>query len=483
MDPLLFFTIAAIIIPIIFSLLVFNSRRAYNLSVVASLISFLCVLCITYLFLFSYGTISHKYEVIYYRGIELGFIIDTLSVLISFMVAFNGLATIVFSKYYMSPLNKEHPIKFEKTIRFYSFLLIFESSALGFIYSSTLLSMIIFFELTSICSFFLIGYYGTPESRKASFEALIVTHIAAMGLYVAAGITYAYTGSLNVVAIKSLPELMKTVTLLCLLVAAMGKSAQVPTHTWLPHAMVAPTPVSAYLHAAAMVKLGVYLMLRVYVEVGFTQIVTIACLVVGLISMMYGCIMYFPQRDLKRLLAYSTITQLSYILTGVGIASLGSSLALQGAALHIFNHGFAKELFFLTAGLISYSTGTRLLNEISGLKKIKGAAVGFIVAAMSITGIPPFNCFWSKISIIIGGYQTGTLVGIIASTIILFESLICFIWFLRILTQCIMGKPSERVEKAQEVPNSMKLVIYSLVLFTLISPIIAGPFLRLLINP
>ena len=416
------------------------------------------------------------------RVIPAGILVDNLTIVMLGVVTLISALVHLYSIGYM-----EGDVRY---CRYYTYLLLFTTSMLGLVLSNNLITLYMCWELVGLSSYLLIGHWFEKRSAyNAAIKAFIVTRIGDVGMFIAILIIFFKTGSLryvdvfHAVAVGKISGTLLTLVGLGLFFGAMGKSAQVPTHTWLPHAMVAPTPVSAYLHAAAMVKLGVYLMLRVYIEVGFTQIVTIACLVVGLISMMYGCIMYFPQRDLKRLLAYSTITQLSYILTGVGIASLGSSLALQGAALHIFNHGFAKELFFLTAGLISYSTGTRLLNEISGLKKIKGAAVGFIVAAMSITGIPPFNCFWSKISIIIGGYQTGTLVGIIASTIILFESLICFIWFLRILTQCIMGKPSERVEKAQEVPSSMKLVIYSLVLFTLISPIIAGPFLRLLINP
>ncbi|MHB9302630.1 hydrogenase 4 subunit D [Thermofilum pendens] len=470
---LLVISIAA---PLLLGVFAFTRRKAFEVAVAGSLVALAGVVCNAALYLSSQMRPS-QYVLAYYNGLALGFVNDSLSVLVSLMVALNGLATIVFSKHYMSPSNREHPVSLEETPRYYGWLLLFEASALGFVYSSTLLSMVAFFELTSLCSYALISYYEDPESRRSGLQAFIVTHIAALGLYLAAGLTYASTGSVEVVALKGMPEELKTIAELLLLVAAAGKSAQIPFHRWLPDAMVAPTPVSAYLHAAAMVKLGAYLMLRVLVDAGYTHTVALACLAVGVVSMAYGCAMYFPQLDMKRLLAYSTITQLSYIFMGAGLASLGSAMALKGAELHIFTHGFAKELFFLVAGLISFSAGTRMLDKISGLRAARTAAVGFTVAALSVTGVPPFGLFWSKILLILGGYSAGSIVAAIIATAMLCESIVCFAWFLRVFTKCVGGEPSDAVKSMQREPTTMKMTVYFLALMSLLAPFLATPFL------
>jgi len=149
----------------------------------------------------------------------------------------------------------------------------------------------------------------------------------------------------------------KTAIFAGVLIAGYGKSAQLPFHFWLPDAMAAPTPISAYLHAASMVKVGVYIFARCIVSAGSVpRIIGIVGASLAIVTMVYGFAMYFPQRDMKKLLAYSTITQLSYIFFGLSVSILGSQLAFNGAVMHIFNHAFAKSLFFLVAGALAWPT-------------------------------------------------------------------------------------------------------------------------------
>ena len=245
--------------------------------------------------------------------------------------------------------------------RYYFFLLVFIGSMAGLVYSSTMIGLLVFFELTGVCSWGLIGYYDDPKARKAAFKAIITTQVASLGLYAGDGGTSSrVTGSFQLSALATLTDNAKTIIFIGILIAAWGKSAQLPFHFWLPDAMVAPTPISAYLHAASMVKVGVYILARCLLSAGnVPQVIGVIGAVMAVITMIYGFAMYFPQKDLKRLLAYSTITQLSYIFLALSLSVFGSSLAFNGAVAHIFNHAFAKSLFFLVAGALSYAAGTR----------------------------------------------------------------------------------------------------------------------------
>ncbi len=171
--------------------------------------------------------------------------------------------------------------------------------------------------------------------------------------------------------------------------------------------MVAPTPISSYLHAASMVKVGVYIFARCLLSAGnVPNVIGYIGAVMAAITMIYGFLMYFPQKDMKRLLAYSTITQLSYIFLALSLSIFGSSLAFNGAVAHIFNHAFAKGLFFLVAGALSFSAGTKMLPALRGIMtKMPLVGVSFAFATLAIVGVPPFNCFFSKFSMIAGGFQ------------------------------------------------------------------------------
>lgn len=267
-----------------------------------------------------------------------------------------------------------------------------------------------------------------------------------------------------------------------ILFAAWGKSAQLPMQAWLPDAMEAPTPISAYLHAASMVKVGVYIFARAIIDGGnIPHVIGGVGMVMALVTILYGFLMYFPQQDMKRLLAWSTITQLGWMFFGLSLSIFGSRLALEGSIAYIVNHAFAKSLFFLVAGALSYSCGTRLLPRLRGvLHTLPLPGVGFCVAALAITGVPPFNGFFSKFPLFAAGFALSVEYWILlpAMILLMIESVASFAWFIRWFGRVVPGKPSEAVADAAPLPGSMRLVLIVLIVMSLISSVIAATWLQ-----
>jgi hydrogenase-4 component D len=294
---------------------------------------------------------------------------------------------------------------------------------------------------------------------------------------VATAYVFIHAGSFSISALSRLTETGKIVAFIGILIACWGKSAQLPLHAWLPRAMVAPTPVSAYLHAASMVKVGVYIFARTVLEAGtMPQVIGLIGFVMAIVTMVYGFLMYFPQDDMKRLLAYSTIAQLSYIFMGISLSIYGSKMAFSGALTYIFNHAFAKALFFLVAGTLAYTTGTRRLSMLKGiLNKIPVVGLGYIAAAMAIAGVPPFSVFFSKFMILVAGFDIGMHHPLILALMIVavIESVGSFIWLLKWMGVNVLGTPSDVVAGAAAPPLSMKFVLVLLMVMTLVSQYIA----------
>ncbi|HBP8869775.1 TPA: hydrogenase 4 subunit D [Escherichia coli] len=267
-----------------------------------------------------------------------------------------------------------------------------------------------------------------------------------------------------------------------ILFAAWGKSAHLPMQAWLPDAMEAPTPISAYLHAASMVKVGVYIFARAIIDGGnIPHVIGGVGMVMALVTILYGFLMYLPQQDMKRLLAWSTITQLGWMFFGLSLSIFGSRLALEGSIAYIVNHAFAKSLFFLVAGALSYSCGTRLLPRLRGvLHTLPLPGVGFCVAALAITGVPPFNGFFSKFPLFAAGFALSVEYWILlpAMILLMIESVASFAWFIRWFGRVVPGKPSEAVADAAPLPGSMRLVLIVLIVMSLISSVIAATWLQ-----
>lgn len=426
------------------------------------------------------GGVDGHYSLLNFADVELlGLTVDKLSTLIAMAVVGLGFLVALYSTAYLTPANREHP--HEAAPRYYAYLLVFIGAMAALVLSSTLPGQLVCFEITGACSWGLIGYYQKPKALQSALKALLITHIGSLGLYLAAAWLFSQTGNFNLSSIQALPTAAKTVVLLGVLWAAWGKSAQLPMHMWLPDAMEAPTPVSAYLHAASMVKVGVYIFARALYAAGdVPHVVGWIGAVMATVTLLYGFWMYLPQKDMKRLLAYSTITQLSYIFLALSLSVFGSRVAFNGAIAHIFNHAFAKSLFFLVAGAASYSCGTRMLPDLRGLLRgMPLLGVSFCVAALSITGVPPFNGFFSKFAIFAGGFQVSQAEPwlLVLLVLAMAESVGSFAWFLRWFGKTVPGEPSPAVAAAAPLPWQMKTVFAVLLVMCLASSFIAAAWL------
>jgi hydrogenase-4 component D len=273
---------------------------------------------------------------------------------------------------------------------------------------------------------------------------------------------------------------MKTAVFVLLLVAAWAKSAQVPFHTWLPEAMAAPTPVSAYLHAAAMVKAGVYLVARLLVS-GWQVPQQMGVLMAGMamLTILMAVLAYLRQDDLKRVLAYSTIAHLGYVLVGLSLGVFGSRLAYQGAVLHILCHGAAKATLFLCVGAIAYGAGSRRISELSGLAgKMPLEAVTFMVGVLAVTGVPPLSCFWSKLFIFTGALETPA--GVPLLILLAAESAISFGWLMWVAQRVFLGRPSAMAAAAADPPWAMSFALIAGIVMCVVAPYVGLPLVKLL---
>nr|WP_318384756.1 hydrogenase 4 subunit D [uncultured Enterobacter sp.] len=408
-----------------------------------------------------------------------GIVVDRISTLVLFVVVFLGLLVSLYSNGYLTRENREHP--HEGSNRYYAFLLIFIGAMCGLVLSSTLLGQLLFFEITGGCSWALISYYQSEKSQRSAMKALLLTHIASLGLYLAAATLFLQTGTFELSALSQLEGSARYLVYGGILFAAWGKSAQLPLQAWLPDAMEAPTPVSAYLHAASMVKVGVYIYARAIADGGnVPALIGWVGVTMATLTMVYGFLMYLPQKDMKRLLAWSTITQLAWMFLALSLATFGSRMALDAGLAYLFNHAFAKSLFFLVAGALSYSCGTRMLPRLRGvLRVLPLAGIGFCVAALAISGVPPFNGFFSKFPLFAAGFtlsaQYPILLGVLA--LMLIESVASFGWLIYWFGRVVPGEPSDDVASAIPLPLSMRVVLIVLVGMSLCSSVIAAAWL------
>lgn len=308
------------------------------------------------------------------------------------LVTLIGLLVVLYARYYMSPRD---PLP-----RFFAFLLAFMGSMLGVVLSGNLLQVVFFWELTSLFSFLLIGYWHhNAAARDGARMALVVT--SGGGLCVLAGVLLIgrMVGSYDLDDVLAAGDLIRShelylPALVLIVIGALTKSAQFPFHFWLPHAMAAPTPVSAYLHSATMVKLGVFLLARLWPVLAGTDAWIWIVGVAGLSTFVLGAYMAIFQHDLKGLLAYSTISHLGLITLLLG---LNSSLAAVAAIFHIMNHATFKASLFMGAGVIDHETGTRDIRRLSGLyRSMPITATLAMVAAAAMAGVPLLNGFLSK---------------------------------------------------------------------------------------
>ena len=343
--------------------------------------------------------IQHSIEWMPSIGAEFSIYADGLAMMIGFIASGIGVIIMSYSNGYMS-----HK---EDLPRYYQYLLLFMGSMIGMVFAGNTLQLFIFWELTSITSFMLIGYWrDKPASIYGATKSLLLT--AGGGLFMLAGfiLLHTITGSYDIATILQNPAMIENIkahpffliTLILILIGAAAKSAQGPFYIWLPNAMEAPTPVSAFLHSATMVKAGIYLVARIHPIFSGTEAWFILVSGIGIFTMLLAGFLAFRQTDIKAILAYSTISQLAYMMTMYGYTSYHEpGLGVAAATFHLLNHATFKACLFLVAGIVAHEAATRDIRKLGGLRK--DMPITFIIAsiaALAMAGIPPLNGFLSK---------------------------------------------------------------------------------------
>ncbi|EQB14736.1 hypothetical protein L288_00865 [Sphingobium quisquiliarum P25] len=426
------------------------------------------------------GTVRQEYEWLPILGLNLVVRLDGLTLLFSGMVLAIGALVSLYARYYMSA---EDPVP-----RFFSFLLAFMGSMLGIILSGNLIQIAFFWELTSLFSFLLIGYWHHNQSaRDGARMALIVTGFGGVCLLVGLLLLGRMAGSYDLDVVLAAGEKIRAdalylPALILILLGAFTKSAQFPFHFWLPHAMAAPTPVSAYLHSATMVKAGIFLLILLWPVLAGTGAWYLIVTTTGLATLLIGAWAAIFQHDLKGLLAYSTISHLGLITLLLG---LGSPLAAVAAIFHTVNHATFKASLFMAAGIIDHETGTRDLRRLSGLARyMPVTATLAMVAAAAMAGVPLLNGFLSKEMFLAEALEghSGTIIDQLLPYLATLASAFSVLYSIRFIHQTFFGpEPRDLPHQPKEAPPWMRLPIEILVLLCLLVGIIPaltiGPLL------
>ncbi|MBW6472483.1 MAG: NADH-quinone oxidoreductase subunit L [Anaerolineaceae bacterium] len=397
------------------------------------------------------------------------FVTDGLGLFLATVATVIGALTIIFSVDYMRGS--------AQLGRYYSFVLFFIGAMVGLVLTSNLLLMFIFWEITALCSYALISFYNDdPKAVSGGIKALIITQVGGLGLLLAAALMYAYTGSFDINIFISNPSLFPSnilgVMAFGMLIAAAAKSAQFPFQTWLPDAMEAPSPISALIHAATMVNAGVYLLARFYPAFKDVPGWTLSVMIVGMLSALMAALMALVANDLKRVLAYSTVSQLGYMVYAVGA---GGILASQ---FHLFSHSVFKALLFLAAGAVIHSVGTRDMREMGGLgKELPFARTVFIIGSLALAGIPILNGFWSKELILEAGLEHGNPIWIYV--VMLIVAGLTALYTIRCVWMVFYGEKKQG-QHIHPIGRNMKIALTPLAIGALTTWILIGPFSKMM---
>ncbi len=356
------------------------------------------------------GFDAHEWVVVEPLRIDIGITLDGLTAIM--LVVVTGVSLLV--QFYSQEYMRDDP----GYNRYYAFMSLFTASMLGLLLASSILQIFVFWELVGLCSYLLIGFWFYKDSaRRAATKAFLVTRIGDLGFAIALLIIWSETGELSIPAIHEMAatgaigSTVLTWFALGVFAGAAGKSAQFPLHVWLPDAMEGPTPVSALIHAATMVAAGVYLVARffpVFVE-SENAIATVA--VVGAITSIIAALLGIVATDIKRVMAYSTISQLGYMMMGLGVGGIAAAI------FHLFTHAFFKALLFLGAGSVNHATGTFDMRKMGGLRKYMPVTfTTVLVASMALVGLFPLAGFWSKDEILADAWADRPWVFFVALT-------------------------------------------------------------------
>lgn len=398
---------------------------------------------------------------------EFTLIPDGLGVYLAIIASVIGSFAVIFSNDYM---------KGEAQLgRYYALVLLFIGAMCGLVLSGSMLFMFIFWEITAFCSYALISFHNDdPKAVAGGIKALIMTQIGGIGLLVGAILSYAYSGSYQIdhflATSSSLPQTILAVTAFGFLIAAAAKSAQVPFHTWLPDAMEAPTPISALIHAATMVNAGVYLLARFFPAFKPVPGWTTAVVIVGLLSVFLGGIMAVTANDLKRTLAFSTISQLGVMVYAIGIGAVFPS------QFHLLSHSVFKALLFLGAGAVIHAVGSRDMREMSGLNRLMPfTRTVFIIGALGLAGIPIANGFFSKELVLEASIESGL------TLIVMFILAIAITAFYSArMVSMVFYQDHKAPANVHDAGSAMRTALAPLAFGTLTTWLLAGPFAGML---
>lgn len=361
--------------------------------------------------------------------------------------------------------------------KFYTLFMLMIAGMNGVIITGDLFNLFVFLEIASIASYVLVAFGTEAEELEASFKYAVMGSVASSFILLAIAILYSYTSTLNMADISLVLSgkggglIMSFIAVL--FIAGFGlKAAIVPFHAWLPDAHpCAPAPISAMLSGVFIKTLGVYAICRVFFNIlGASGNILYILIILGVISMIFGAVLAIAQQDIKRMFAYSSISQIGYIIFAFGI---GTPLAILGGLFHLFNHAVFKSLLFLNSGAIEYSTGTRDLKRLGGLNnQLPVTGYTSLFGSMSIAGIPPFCGFWSKLIIIIAAVQAKYFGFAIVAILV---SIVTLAYYLKFQSFTFFGKLNSSLEKTKEVPILMRLSMIALSLICLLGGILLIP--------
>lgn len=406
--------------------------------------------------------------------IDLGLLLDPISVMMLVVITTVSLMVHIYSLGYM---------KGERGFqRYYAFLSLFSFSMLGLVVATNIFQMYIFWELVGVSSYLLIGFYYTkPEAVAASKKAFIVTRFADLGFLIGILLLSYFTQTFSFELLTSGDRLLfadaagKTFmgcsviswALALIFIGGAGKSAMFPLHIWLPDAMEGPTPVSALIHAATMVVAGVYLVARLF-PVYYLEApdVLVIIAIVGAFTSLYAAVVACVQTDIKRVLAFSTISQIGFMMVALGVSGMDghAGLGYMASMFHLFTHAMFKALLFLGAGAIIHAVHSNEMSHMGGLRKyLPVTHITFLVACLAISGIPPFSGFFSKDEILAATFNFSPVLGSVMSFI---AALTAFYMF-RLYYNIFWGKESSHEHTPHEAPRSMTMPLVFLAIVTL----------------
>ena len=474
---------AFVLVPLIaaFVLPVFGTKAKAAATLLANLVTIsllaLAVACVGQSGIYEVGNWSSRIGIV--------LVLDGLSSLMLLAIGVVSAAAMLFSVRYME--------QYTAKPKYLSLFLLMVAGMNGVVISGDIFNLFVFLEIASIASYALVGFGCEHEELEASFKYMVLGTVTSAFILLGIALVYGNTGALNMAytarAIQQTGINAGLAFAMSLFIAGFGlKAALVPFHAWLPDAHPsAPAPISAMLSGVLIKALGVYALSRLIFNVfGVSIPVSWVLIALGVLSMVVGVFLAVGQWDFKRLLAYHSISQMGYVVLGIGMGALilakrgnplWASLAILGGLFHLVNHAVFKSLLFLTSGSVEMATGTRQLKKMGGLvERMPYTRAACTIASASIAGVPPFNGFWSKLILVIAAVQAGFF-GLAAVTVVV--SLVTLLSFLKVQRYVFLGDLPEELQNTRENKGSMRMaMLFLATLCLLMSLLVLVPSLR-----